>query len=150
MCSPFTPIWMCRPTSWSASANASRDGLLVLGVDPGLADTGYGAVRRLNGRLALITCGTVKTPANLAEPQRLRVLAEQLRALLAELHPQAAAFEELFFSKNVRTAMAVGQARGVALLSAVEAGGDVQARTLTQVKLSATGGGAAANGPMPA
>src|SRR5207245_2168226 len=74
MCSLSTPIWMCRPTSWSASANASRDGLLVLGVDPGLADTGYGAVRRLNGRLALITCGTVKTTANLAEPQRLRVL----------------------------------------------------------------------------
>src|SRR5437016_7926857 len=84
MCSPFTPIWMCRPTSWSASANASRDGLLVLGVDPGLADTGYGAVRRLNGRLAMITCGTLKTPANLSEPQRLRILAEQMRALMAE------------------------------------------------------------------
>src|SRR5437588_2752361 len=148
MCSLSTPIWMCRPTSWSASANASRDGLLVLGVDPGLADTGYGAVRRLNGRLALITCGTVKTPANLAEPQRLRVLAEQLRALLAELHPQAAAFEELFFSKNVRTAMAVGQARGVALLSAVEAGADVHDSTPNQVKLSVTGYGGATKGQM--
>src|SRR2546430_12442342 len=99
-----------------------NDGLLVLGVDPGLADTGYGAVRRENGRLFLVTCGTVKTPANISEPKRLGLLAEQLRALMAELRPQAAAFEELFFSKNVRTAMAVGQARGVALLSAVEAG----------------------------
>jgi len=126
----------------------SNDGLLVLGVDPGLADTGYGAVRRVNGRLCMITCGTLKTPANLSEPQRLRILAEQLRALMAELHPQAVAFEELFFSKNVRTAMAVGQARGVALLSAVEAGADVHEYTPNQVKLSVTGYGAATKGQM--
>src|SRR5256712_6522241 len=119
----------------------SNDGLLVLGVDPGLADTGYGAVRRQNGRLFLVTCGTVKTPANISEPKRLGLLAEQLRALMAELHPQAAAFEELFFSKNVRTAMAVGQARGVALLSAVEAGAAVPEYTPNQVKLSVTGYG---------
>src|SRR5205085_8048585 len=107
-CSPSTRTSTCPPTSWSASANTSNDGLLVLGVDPGLADTGYGAVRRENGRLFLVTCGTVKTPANVSEPKRLGLLAEQLRALMAELRPQAAAFEELFFSKNVRTAMAVG------------------------------------------
>src|SRR4030081_3676735 len=124
-CSRSTPTWMSRPTSWNASANVSSvtpsDGLLVLGIDPGLADTGYGAVRRQNGRLTMITCGTLKTPANLSEPKRLALLAGQLRALIADLHPQAAAFEELFFSKNVRTAMAVGQARGVALLAAAEA-----------------------------
>jgi crossover junction endodeoxyribonuclease RuvC len=126
----------------------SSDGLLVLGVDPGLADTGYGAVRRINGRLSMISCGTLKTPANLPEPKRLGILAEQLRALMAELHPQAAAFEELFFSKNVRTAMAVGQARGVALLSAVEAGADVHEYTPNQVKLSVTGYGSATKGQM--
>src|SRR5437660_9243384 len=91
------PTSISRQTSWSASANASNDGLLVLGVDPGLADTGYGAVRRQTGRLSLITCGTLKTPANVSEPERLRLLAGQFRALLAELRPQAAAFEELFF-----------------------------------------------------
>src|SRR2546425_8081943 len=126
----------------------STDGLLVRGVDPGLADTGYGAVRRQNGRLFLVTCGTVKTPSNVSEPKRLRILAEQLRALMAELHPQAAAFEELFFSKNVRTAMAVGQARGVALLSAVEAGADVPQNTPNQVKVSVTRYGAAPQGQM--
>jgi Holliday junction resolvasome RuvABC endonuclease subunit len=52
-----------------------HDGLLVLGVDPGLADTGYGAVRRQDGRLSLVTCGTLKTPANLSEPKRLGLLA---------------------------------------------------------------------------
>jgi crossover junction endodeoxyribonuclease RuvC len=126
----------------------SDDGLLVLGVDPGLADTGYGAVRRQTGRLSLITCGTLKTPANLSEPQRLRLLAEQLRALIAELRPQAAAFEELFFSKNVRTAMAVGQARGVALVCAVEAGAQVHEYSPNQVKLSVTGYGGATKGQM--
>ena len=78
----------------------SSDGLIVLGVDPGLADTGYGAVRRQTGRLSLITSGTLKTPANLSEPQRLKILAQQLRALLAELRPEAAAFEQLFFSNR--------------------------------------------------
>src|SRR2546427_10208030 len=125
-----------------------NDGLLVLGVDPGLADTGYGAVRRPNGRLFLVTCGTVKTPSNISEPKRLGLLAEQLRALMAELHPQAAAFEQLFFSKNVRTAMAVGQARGVALLSAVEAGAAGHEYTPNQVKLSVTGYGGAPKGQM--
>lgn len=126
----------------------SSDGFLVLGIDPGLADTGFGAVRRQNGRLALVACGTVKTPANLTEAHRLHVLAEQLRALMAEFHPGAAAFEELFFSKNVRTAMAVGQARGVALLAAVEAGIDVHEYTPNQVKLSVTGYGGATKGQM--
>lgn len=126
----------------------TSDGFLVLGIDPGLADTGYGAVRRQNGRLALVACGTLKTPANLSEAHRLRVLADQLRALMAELHPKAAAFEELFFSRNVRTAMAVGQARGVALLSAVEAGADVHEYTPNQVKLSVTGYGGATKGQM--
>src|SRR6202030_593352 len=103
--SPSTRTWMCRRTSWNASANVSsvtiNDGLLVLGVDPGLADTRYGAVRRQHRRLTIVTCATLKTPANLSEPKRLAILARQLRALIAELHPQAAAFEELFFSKNV-------------------------------------------------
>src|SRR5256886_13658464 len=124
-----------------------NDGLLVLGVDPGLADTGYGAVRRQNGRLFLVTCGTVKTPANISEPKRLGLLAEQLRALMAELRPQAAAFEELFFSKNVRTAMAVGQARGVALLSAVEAGAHPPRETPNHGQPSGTGPGPAPKGP---
>jgi len=126
----------------------TSDGFLVLGIDPGLADTGYGAVRRQGGRLALVACGTLKTAANLTEAHRLQSLAEQLRELMAELHPQVAAFEELFFSKNVRTAMAVGQARGVALLSAVEAGADVHEYTPNQVKLSVTGYGAATKGQM--
>jgi crossover junction endodeoxyribonuclease RuvC len=116
---------------------------MVMGIDPGLADTGYGAVRRVNGRLSLVSCGSLKTPASLSDPDRLRLLAEQMRRLFADLHPEVAAFEELFFSKNVRSAMAVGQARGVALLSAVEAGARVHEYSPAQVKLSVTGYGGA-------
>ena len=127
---------------------SGRDGMVVLGIDPGLADTGYGAVRRLNGRLALVSCGSLKTPASLSDPDRLRLLAEQMRKLLSELHPEVAAFEELFFSRNVRSAMAVGQARGVALLSAVEAGARVHEYSPAQVKLSVTGYGGATKAQM--
>lgn len=126
----------------------TRDGVLVLGIDPGLADTGFGAVRRHNGRLSLVACGTLKTPASLDDPQRLRLLAEQMRKLVAELHPEAAAFEELFFSKNVRSAMAVGQARGVALLTVVESGAAVHEYSPAQVKLSVTGYGGATKAQM--
>jgi crossover junction endodeoxyribonuclease RuvC len=96
----------------------------------------------------MVTCGSIKTPASMADPDRLRLLAEQIRVLLAELHPEVAAFEELFFSKNVRSAMAVGQARGVAILSAVEAGARVHEYSPAQVKLSVTGYGGATKAQM--
>ena len=127
---------------------SSRDGVMVMGIDPGLADTGYGAVRRFNGRLSLVSCGSLKTPASLSDPDRLRLLAEQTRRLFDDLHPEVAAFEELFFSKNVRSAMAVGQARGVALLCAVEAGARVHEYSPAQVKLSVTGYGGATKAQM--
>jgi crossover junction endodeoxyribonuclease RuvC len=117
-------------------------------VDPGIADTGYGAVRRQGGKLAMVACGTIKTPASMRDPDRLQLLAEQMRKLFAELHPEVAAFEELFFSKNVRSAMAVGQARGVILLSAVEAGARVHEYSPAQVKLSVTGYGGATKAQM--
>jgi crossover junction endodeoxyribonuclease RuvC len=122
--------------------------MIVMGIDPGLADTGYGAVRRANGRLCLVSCGSLKTPASLSDPDRLRLLAEQIRRLFQDLNPEVAAFEELFFGRNVRSAMSVGQARGVALLSAVEAGARVHEYSPAQVKLSVTGYGGATKAQM--
>jgi crossover junction endodeoxyribonuclease RuvC len=122
--------------------------VLVLGIDPGLADTGYGAVRRDGDRLLLVRSGTIKTQASLPDPDRLRVLAAQLRNLIDDLHPDIVAVEELFFSKNVRTAMAVGQARGVALLLAIEGGARIHEYTPPQVKLSVTGFGGATKSQM--
>ncbi len=121
---------------------------MVLGIDPGIADTGYGVVRRSAGHLTLITCGALKTPASLPEAARLRLLAEQMRVLLGELRPQVAVFEELFFSKNVRSAMAVGQARGVAMLVSIEHGAEIQEYAPAQVKLSLTGYGGATKAQM--
>lgn len=122
--------------------------MLVLGIDPGLADTGFGAVRRDGDRLVLVRSGTIKTPASLPDPDRLRLLAGQLRGLIEQLHPDVVAVEELFFSKNVRTAMAVGQARGVALLLAIEGGARIHEYTPPQVKLSVTGFGGATKSQM--
>jgi crossover junction endodeoxyribonuclease RuvC len=122
--------------------------VLVLGIDPGLADTGYGAVRRDGDRLLLVRSGTLKTQASLPDPDRLRLLAVQMRSLMNDLHPDIVAVEELFFSKNVRTAMAVGQARGVALLLAIEGGARIHEYTPPQVKLSVTGFGGATKSQM--
>jgi crossover junction endodeoxyribonuclease RuvC len=124
------------------------DAGLVLGIDPGIADTGYGAVRRHGSRLSMVACGTLKTAATRSDPERLHLLAQQLRQIFSDLKPQAAAFEELFFSKNVRSAMQVGQARGVSLLVAVEAGADVHEYSPAQVKLSVTGYGGATKAQM--
>jgi crossover junction endodeoxyribonuclease RuvC len=120
----------------------------VLGVDPGIADTGYGVVGRQAGRLKLVTCGALKTPATLSDPDRLKMLADQMRGLFATWHPDVAAFEELFFNRNVRSAMAVGQARGVTLLTAVEAGARIHEYSPVQVKLSVTGYGGATKAQM--
>lgn len=128
--------------------SATRDGAVVLGIDPGLADTGYGAVGREAGRLVLVSSGSVTTPASLREPERLRLLAEQMRKLLSELSPEVVALEEVFFGRNVRTAMAVGQARGVVLLTAVEAGARIHEYAPAQVKLSVTGYGGATKAQM--
>jgi len=105
-------------------------------------------VRRDADRLTLVTSGALKTPATLPNPDRLRLFANQMRSLLAQLRPEVAVFEELFFSKNVRSAMAVGQARGVAILLAAEAGARVHEYPPAQIKLSLTGYGGATKAQM--
>lgn len=91
--------------------------MLVLGIDPGLAITGYGLVEEQEGELSLVDCGAITTPAGVPVPQRLQGLYEGLCEVVTRYQPDSAAVEELFFSANVKTAMVVGQARGVILLS---------------------------------
>jgi crossover junction endodeoxyribonuclease RuvC len=91
--------------------------MLVLGIDPGLAITGYGLVQEHDRDLSLVDCGAITTPAGLPVAQRLRQLHEGLCEVVAKHQPDTAAVEELFFSTNAKTAMLVGQARGVVLLS---------------------------------
>ena len=96
----------------------------ILGIDPGTATTGYGLVERTggDGTEKLIEYGTIRTEAGTPMPQRLVELHEGLSGLIAELAPDAVAVEELFFARNVTTALSVGQARGVILLAAAQSG----------------------------
>jgi crossover junction endodeoxyribonuclease RuvC len=117
--------------------------LRVLGIDPGTAITGYGIVEGEGDSLTLVTYGAITTPANQPLPQRLQQIYRQLQALIAEWHPQSAAVEELFFSKNARTALVVGHARGVALLAITDAGLPIQEYKPAEVKQAVAGYGGA-------
>jgi crossover junction endodeoxyribonuclease RuvC len=115
----------------------------VVGIDPGTATTGYGVIEETAGRLVLISYGTICTPPEMAMPQRLLDLHSQLTDLLALHMPDTAAVESLFFQKNVRTAISVGQARGAVLLALAERGMPVGEYTPLEVKQAVTGYGGA-------
>ncbi len=90
---------------------------IILGIDPGIADTGYGIIKEEAGKLSCLVYGTIKTLPSQSLPNRLITLYAQLDKIIKKYQPQATAIEQLFFNKNVRTALIVGQARGVALLA---------------------------------
>jgi crossover junction endodeoxyribonuclease RuvC len=115
----------------------------VFGIDPGTATTGYGVIDETAGRLMLVCFGTIRTPAEQPMPARLLELHAQLTKLLALHAPETAAVESLFFQKNVRTAISVGQARGAALLALAQRGIPVGEYTPLEVKQAVTGYGGA-------
>lgn len=90
---------------------------IILGLDPGIADTGYGIVKEEKGSLSCLAYGSIKTKAGEDLVTRLNILNFELDKIIKKYHPESAAVEALFFNKNVRTALIVGQARGVALLT---------------------------------
>jgi len=90
---------------------------IILGIDPGIADTGYGVIKDDGGQISCLTYGSIKTTPKDDLVTRLEYLYQELDKLITEYRPDLAAVEELFFSKNVKTALTVGQARGVILLS---------------------------------
>jgi crossover junction endodeoxyribonuclease RuvC len=93
---------------------------VILGLDPGSGRTGYGVVRAHGDEVEFLECGCISTSPKLSREDRLLQLHNQLSALFERLRPEVAAVEELFFSKNVNTAMSVGEARGVILLAAAQ------------------------------
>ncbi|MFQ6099980.1 MAG: crossover junction endodeoxyribonuclease RuvC [Anaerolineae bacterium] len=113
----------------------------VLGIDPGTAITGYGVVEEAGRDLKSVAFGVIRTPADQPLAVRLQSIYRGVRDLTAKWEPSAAAVEELFFSSNVRTAMSVGQARGVALLALADAGLIVAEYTPSSVKQAVTGYG---------
>ena len=116
----------------------------VLGIDPGLANTGYGVVARHGGRLVALDGGCIETAAGMAAEQRLVAIHERICALLDEHGPDAVAIEELYFGANARSAFAVGQARGVVMLAAGQRGIACSGYTPQQVKGAVCGTGRAA------
>ena len=116
---------------------------MVLGVDPGLTRCGYAVLHARGAATQPLALGVIRTPASSPLPQRLAELQRELRALITEFRPDAVAVEQVFFQNNVRTAMSVGQASGLALAEAAAAGCDVQQFTPSQVKDSVAGWGGA-------
>jgi crossover junction endodeoxyribonuclease RuvC len=117
--------------------------VIVLGIDPGLANTGYGVVERRGSRLLALDGGVITTRAEIAAELRLAEIHAAVDALLEEHAPSAVALEQLYFGQNVRTAFAVGQARGVVLLAAGQRGLPCASYTPQQVKGAVCGSGRA-------
>lgn len=115
----------------------------VLGIDPGTALMGSGVVIAEGSRLRAVAYGALETPAGMPVAERLRVLYRAVRDLIATHRPDVLAVEELFFGRNVTTAIHVGQARGVVLLAAAETGLAVAEYTPAQVKQAVCGYGRA-------
>jgi crossover junction endodeoxyribonuclease RuvC len=117
--------------------------MIVLGIDPGTAALGYGIVESRSGRLRMVDAGTFETKADASLPSRLLQIHGHLDDLIALHKPDLVAVERLFFSRNVQTAFAVGQARGVVLLAAAQAEVPVREATPNEVKVAVTGFGRA-------
>jgi crossover junction endodeoxyribonuclease RuvC len=117
--------------------------VIVLGIDPGLAATGYGVVRSGASGMAALGGGVVRTAAGDGEEQRLVDLHDAVLSLIDEYSPEFVALERLYFNRNVSSALAVGQARGVVLLAAGQAGLPCSSYTPQQIKAAVCGSGAA-------
>jgi crossover junction endodeoxyribonuclease RuvC len=116
----------------------------VLGIDPGLTRCGYAVVDgRGGGAASAVSMGVIRTPASAPLPHRLAALRAEIVELLRQYEPQVVAVEQIFFQVNVRTAMSVGQASGLALCEAAAAGCEVVQYTPNQVKDAVAGYGAA-------
>jgi crossover junction endodeoxyribonuclease RuvC len=116
--------------------------MLVLGIDPGTATTGYGFVREHpNGDLEAVAYGVIKTAARQPMAERLRLIYDRITALVHEHRPDAAAIETLYFGKNVTTAITVAQGRGVILLALAEAGLPIREYKPSEIKQAIAGYG---------
>jgi crossover junction endodeoxyribonuclease RuvC len=117
--------------------------MLALGIDPGTAICGYGIVEIQGSRLKAVQYGAIQTKPDTAPEIRLQIIFQELDQLIKSYNPEVIGVEELFFNKNVRTAMAVGQARGVILLAAAHNQIRVEEYTPLQVKQAVVGYGKA-------
>jgi crossover junction endodeoxyribonuclease RuvC len=115
----------------------------VFGIDPGSERTGYGCVESDGSRHRIVTCGAITSASTAAFPDKLLVIHQKLAALILEHRPDCVAIENLFHAANVRSALKLGHARGVAMLAAVEAGVPVAEYTPAEIKRAVVGYGRA-------
>ena len=124
-------------------AGAESQAVIVIGIDPGLANTGYGVVAHRSGRLVALDGGVIETSSQSPLQERLRTVHERVLGVLEEHDCQAMALEQLYFGQNVRTAFSVGHARGAAMLAAGQRGIDCFSYTPQRVKSAVCGNGGA-------
>ncbi|MCF6462752.1 crossover junction endodeoxyribonuclease RuvC [Clostridium sp. Cult1] len=117
--------------------------MIILGIDPGLAIVGFGVIEYKGNKYRVIDYGVIRTDSNTLFPERLKIIYDELTKLMDKYNPEDLAIEELFFNKNVKTAIQVGQARGVEILSAINKGLQVYEYTPLQIKQSVVGYGRA-------
>ncbi len=117
--------------------------MLILGIDPGYAIVGYGLIEYIGNRFRVHDYGSIQTKAGVPTNERLKIIYDSMSELIARHKPDAMAVEELFFNTNSKTAIVVAEARGIILLSAINAGLDIAEYTPLQVKQAVTGYGRA-------
>jgi crossover junction endodeoxyribonuclease RuvC len=117
--------------------------MVIMGIDPGLAESGYGIIHKNNTYCSVLKYGVIKTSSRLSAPVRLKMLYQDFYKLMHEYKPDSVAIEELFFNRNAKTVIAVGQARGVAILTAALLDIHVFEYTPLQVKQAVVGYGRA-------
>ena len=117
--------------------------MVILGIDPGLAIVGYGVIESIGNRNRILDYGCITTDSNILSPERLKIIYRELISIIHKYNPKDMAIEELFFNKNVKTAINVGQARGVEILAGINSGLGIYEYTPLQIKQSVTGYGRA-------
>lgn len=115
----------------------------IIGIDPGTATTGYGIIDGAEGEMAVVAYGVIRTSAKDETPRRLQKIYEEVSDLIVEFQPDAAAVEEVFFGRNITTAISVGQARGVLILALANAGLPIGEYSPPKIKDAVTGYGKA-------
>ena len=117
--------------------------MIIMGIDPGTATTGYGLIKKLPDKLTIIDYGCIKTETKLSTAERLKKIDRQLTKLIRKHKPKRIAVEDIFFFKNLKTAIKVSQARGVILAGAAQPKVSVVEYTPLQIKQAVTGYGRA-------
>ncbi len=117
--------------------------MVILGIDPGLANTGWGVVERVGSRFRCLAFGCIDTPSSAPLPERLAKIHDELRAVVSRYEPATCAIESVFFSSNAKTAFSTGQARGAAIVATAGIETELGEYGPGEIKMAVTGNGSA-------